>query len=71
MLNDAVRLPNAGIAIVGLSGALLLSHDGGETFQLRQQPDRKGLSALLAFGVTELITVGEAGVKAIPTGNGK
>jgi photosystem II stability/assembly factor-like uncharacterized protein len=71
MLNDAVRLPNQGVAIVGLSGALLLSHDGGETFQLQQQPDRKGLSAALGFGVTELVTVGEAGVKAIPIGNGK
>jgi photosystem II stability/assembly factor-like uncharacterized protein len=66
MLNDAIRLPKGGIAVVGLSGALLLSQDAGETFTLHQQPDRKGLSALLAFGVTELITVGEAGVKVIP-----
>ncbi len=66
MLNDAVRLPQNTIAVVGLSGAVLLSQDGGETFTLHQQPDRKGLSALLAFGATELITVGEAGVKAIP-----
>ncbi|HEV7714850.1 MAG TPA: YCF48-related protein [Steroidobacteraceae bacterium] len=67
MLNDAIRLPKDNIAVVGLSGAFLLSQDGGESFTLHQQPDRKGLSALLAFGGTELITVGEAGVKAIPT----
>jgi photosystem II stability/assembly factor-like uncharacterized protein len=66
MLNDAVRLPQEGVAIVGLSGALLLSRDGGETFTLQQQADRKGLSAVLPIGATELLTVGEAGIKAIP-----
>jgi len=71
MLNDAIRLPKDGIAVVGLSGAVLMSQDGGETFVLRQQPDRKGLSGLLAFGVTDLITVGEAGVKAIPIEAGR
>src|SRR5262249_15019639 len=50
MLNDAIRLPQNGVAVVGLSGAVLLSHDGGQTFSLRQQADRKGLSALLAVG---------------------
>jgi photosystem II stability/assembly factor-like uncharacterized protein len=66
MLNDAIRLPQNGVAVVGLSGTLLLSKDGGESFVLHQQPDRKGLSALLGLGVSELITVGEAGIKAIP-----
>ncbi len=71
MLNDAIRLPRDGVAIVGLSGALLLSTDDGESFALRQQPDRKGLSALVGLGVSDLITVGEAGVKAIPIGPGQ
>jgi photosystem II stability/assembly factor-like uncharacterized protein len=66
MLNDAVRLPKEGVAVVGLSGAVLLSEDDGKTFRLRQQADRKGLSALLGLGATELLTVGEAGIKAIP-----
>ena len=66
MLNDAVRLPTDGVAVVGLSGALLLSTDGGKTFALHQQEDRKGLSAALGVGVSELVTVGEAGIKAIP-----
>jgi photosystem II stability/assembly factor-like uncharacterized protein len=66
MLNDAIRLPQNSVAIVGLSGAVLLSKDGGETFTLQQQPDRKGLSALLGVGLTQLVTVGEAGVKSIP-----
>jgi len=66
MLNDAIRLPSNGIALVGLSGAVLLSTDNGKTFTLKQQDDRKGLAALLSVGVSELVTVGEAGVKAIP-----
>jgi len=66
MLNDAVRTPQNGVAIVGLSGTVLLSKDGGETFTLHQQPDRKGLSAALPVGVTELVTAGEAGVRTIP-----
>ncbi|MEJ0037341.1 MAG: YCF48-related protein [Gammaproteobacteria bacterium] len=71
MLNDATRMPQNGIAVVGLSGTVLLSKDGGETFTLHQQPDRKGLSALQAVGVTALVTAGEAGVKAIPVEAGK
>lgn len=66
MLNDARRLPQNGVAIVGLSGTVLLSRDNGETFTLHQQADRRGLSAVLSVGVTELITVGEGGVKSIP-----
>lgn len=65
MLNDATRIPQDGIAIVGLSGTVLLSADDGQTFTLHQQPDRKGLSALLAVGVTELVTAGEGGVRSI------
>jgi len=71
MLNDAIRLPNDIIAVVGLSGTVLVSRNGGETFELQQQADRKGLSALLGVGMSELITVGEAGVKAIAIGAGK
>ncbi len=71
MLNDAVRLPNDVIAVVGLSGTVLVSRNGGNTFELQQQPDRKGLSALLGVGMSELITVGEAGVKGIAIGAGR
>jgi photosystem II stability/assembly factor-like uncharacterized protein len=71
MLNDAIRMPQDGVAIVGLSGTVLLSKDGGETFTLRQQPDRRGLSAVLSVGVTELITAGEGGVRSIPVEAGK
>jgi photosystem II stability/assembly factor-like uncharacterized protein len=66
MLNDAIRLPQNSVAIVGLSGTVLLSKDGGQTFTLYQQPDRKGLSAAIGVGLTELLTAGEAGVRSLP-----
>ena len=66
MLNDAVRLPKDAVAVVGLNGTLLLSQDDGRSFKLHQQPDRKGISALRAYGVSELVTVGEVGIKSIP-----
>jgi photosystem II stability/assembly factor-like uncharacterized protein len=65
MLNDAVRLTGGGVAAVGLSGAVLTSNDDGEHFTLAQQSDRKGLSAVLADGATDLVAAGEAGVKLI------
>ena len=65
MLNDAVRLPRGGVAVVGLSGTVLLSSDEGEHFTADQQNDRKGISAVLPSGATELITAGEAGVKIL------
>lgn len=71
MLNDAVRLPGRGIAVVGLSGAVLLSGDEGEHFELHQQDDRKGLSAVLPTRATELVTVGEGGIKLIEIRSGR
>jgi photosystem II stability/assembly factor-like uncharacterized protein len=53
------------MAIVGLSGVVLVSHDGGRSFALLQQDDRKGLSAVLAVDAHTLVTVGEGGVKLI------
>jgi len=51
--------------VAGLSGALLVSLDNGATYTLRQQSDRKGLSAVLPLGPAELVAVGEGGVKLI------
>jgi photosystem II stability/assembly factor-like uncharacterized protein len=71
MLNDAVRLPGGGVAVVGLSGVVLMSGDEGQHFSAAQQDDRKGLSAVLPVGATELVTVGEAGIKVIATKAGR
>ena len=58
------RVPDA-VAIVGLSGVVLVSHDGGKSFVLLQQDDRKGLSDVVAVGAGTLLTVGEGGAKVI------
>jgi photosystem II stability/assembly factor-like uncharacterized protein len=69
MLNDAVRIGAKQIAVAGLAGALLESHDGGRTFEQRHQLGRKGLSAILAVesqgGAGEVVVVGEGGVRRI------
>jgi photosystem II stability/assembly factor-like uncharacterized protein len=53
------------VAIVGLSGVVLVSRDGGRSFALLQQADRAGLSAVVAAGDDRLAVVGEDGAKLI------
>jgi len=66
MLNDAVSLGTDGaIVVVGLSGVVLVSGDGGRSFALMQQEDRKGLSAARAVGRDTLVAVGEGGARRI------
>jgi len=45
---------------------MLVSGDGGETFRLTQQDDRKGLSALLPGPAGKVIVAGEGGVRTLP-----
>jgi len=61
----AVVAPGSTLAMVGLAGALLASRDGGNTFTMRYEPDRKGFSAALGSGPYEIVAVGEAGVEQI------
>ncbi len=65
LLGDAGAAGDRGVAVVGLSGVVLVSRDGGRTFILLQQDDRKGLAAVREVEDETLIAVGEAGVKAI------
>jgi photosystem II stability/assembly factor-like uncharacterized protein len=67
MLNGAVSLGtnDDAIAVVGLSGVVLVSRDGGKSFALMQQEDRKGLSAAMAVGGDTLVAVGEGGGRRI------
>src|SRR4029077_19611005 len=64
MLDGAARFDER-VAIVGLSGVVLVSHDGGHTVTLVQQSDRAGLSAAVPVGEAELAAVGENGAKVI------
>ena len=65
MLTNGLRVDPQTIAITGLAGSLLVSRDGGTTFELRQQEDRKGMSAALAAGEGRLLVVGEGGIRVI------
>lgn len=62
MLTDALQLAGGEIVVSGLAGTVLLSKDGGEDFSLRQQPERKGIQALLALDAHRVLTVGEGGI---------
>jgi photosystem II stability/assembly factor-like uncharacterized protein len=53
------------VAIVGLSGVVLVSRDGGRSFTLMQQADRAGLSAVATSGDDRLAVVGENGARLI------
>jgi photosystem II stability/assembly factor-like uncharacterized protein len=64
LLDGAARFDD-GVAIVGLAGVVLVSHDQGRSFTLAQQSDRSGLSAAVPVGQYELVAVGEDGVKVI------
>ena len=61
----AARFGDAGVAIVGLAGVVLVSHDRWRAFTLVQQSDRAGLSAVVPVGEDELAAVGEDGAKVI------
>jgi photosystem II stability/assembly factor-like uncharacterized protein len=66
LLNDVVTLDSdRSIVAVGLSGVVLVSHDGGKSFLLMQQEDRRGLSAAMAVGAHSLVVVGEGGARRI------
>jgi photosystem II stability/assembly factor-like uncharacterized protein len=68
MLDGAARFDDGAVAIVGLSGVVLVSHDGGRTFTLSQQADRAGLAAAVTAGDAKLVAVGEHGAKVISLG---
>ena len=65
MLDGAATLANGEVAIVGLSGVLLVSSDGGRTFSLEQQADQTGLAAVVAAGDAQLAVVGESGARRV------
>lgn len=69
MLTDGIRLADGTIVISGLGGTILTSSDDGSTFELRPQPDRQGISAIVEADEENLLMVGEFGVKMIGKGS--
>jgi photosystem II stability/assembly factor-like uncharacterized protein len=70
MLTDGIAVNDLRVVIGGLTGVLLVSRDAGETFELTQQEDRRGFSALLPGPAGAVIVAGEGGVRVIRLGNG-
>jgi photosystem II stability/assembly factor-like uncharacterized protein len=69
MLTDGVAINDLRVIISGLAGVMLVSGDGGETFRLTQQDDRKGLSALLPGPAGTVVVAGEGGVRSLRIDN--
>ncbi len=63
MLTDGIVLADGTVVIVGLGGTVLASSDGGRTFELHQQADRKGIQSILQDASGKLVLAGEFGVR--------
>jgi len=61
-LNDGVVADDGRITLVGNSGAVLLSTDGGESFRPQFRDDREGVMDVVPLPGTDLLIVGEGGV---------
>jgi photosystem II stability/assembly factor-like uncharacterized protein len=64
MLTDGVVLADGTVVIVGLGGTVLASSDGGRSFELYPQSNRRGIAAVTETPDGGLFVVGEFGVKA-------
>ncbi len=65
ILTDGVRLSDGTLIVVGLVGTILVSDDDGRTFDLHQQSDRVGISAVVEAIGGRVVTTGEKGVRTI------
>ncbi len=63
ILMDGLRLGPDRVVLVGLSGTVLVSDDGGGSFELYGQNDREALVSVLPGDASDLITIGEFGVR--------
>lgn len=64
-LVDGVRLRNGRVVLVGLAGTILLGNELGSRFELRQQADRRGISAALVLE-NHILLAGEGGFRRVP-----
>jgi photosystem II stability/assembly factor-like uncharacterized protein len=66
LLDGGARIDSDTVVVVGMAGVVLVSRDGGRSFTLRQQDDRKAISAVAPSGDGALIVAGEGGVRRLP-----
>lgn len=64
-MHAGVELEDGRIVLGGLQGVLLVSDDRGLSFELVQDPERLGISALLELADGRLLLLGEGGVRRI------
>jgi photosystem II stability/assembly factor-like uncharacterized protein len=62
-LNDGAVADDGRITLVGNSGAVLLSTDGGDSFRPYFRDDREGVMDVVPLSGTDLMILGEGGVK--------
>lgn len=62
-LNNAAVAEDGRITLVGNSGAVLMSTNGGESFRAHFRNDREGVMGVVPLSGTNLLLVGEGGVK--------
>ena len=65
-LQGGTRLSDGSLAVVGLSGVVLTSRDGGRTFSVAIQPGRRGIAAVAEGADGKLLLFGEEGVTRRP-----
>ncbi len=66
-LNGVAARPDGGLAVVGMSGTLLIG-DGSDGFRLVQQSNRKALMGVMPVADGGLLIYGEAGMKRLEPG---
>jgi photosystem II stability/assembly factor-like uncharacterized protein len=68
-LLSGTQVNGSTLAIVGLSGMILVSRDGGRHFSSHHRPDRRGLSAALLLDTGRILLLGEHGLHHIDEGS--
>jgi photosystem II stability/assembly factor-like uncharacterized protein len=64
LLAGGARLADGTLVIGGLAGVMLVSQDGGQSFRVHQEADRKGFDAV-AVVPRGVVVAGEAGVRRL------
>jgi photosystem II stability/assembly factor-like uncharacterized protein len=61
-LQAGLQLADGTLIIAGLGGTILVSKDGGKSFQMANRPDRLGIASLIEVDSNGLLLVGEGGI---------
>jgi photosystem II stability/assembly factor-like uncharacterized protein len=65
LLDAGARLDENTVVVAGTAGVILVSRDGGRSFELTQQDDRRAIAAVVPSGDGALVVAGEGGVRRL------